>query len=147
MTAESVDRILGRFPKARVLVVGDLVLDEFVWGRAERISPEAPVPVVWAETQSYMPGGASNVANNIVSLGAACTIFGVIGDDGDGEDLKREVESRGIDPSGMAALPGRPTTIKTRVIAHNQQVVRTDSESSGSASRTSGVNSCNISGA
>jgi D-beta-D-heptose 7-phosphate kinase/D-beta-D-heptose 1-phosphate adenosyltransferase len=121
--------ILDEIRTRKVMVIGDVMLDKYVWGSVSRISPEAPVPVVDVKEETTRLGGAANVANNIVSLGAACTVFGVTGDDGDGADLKREVESRGIDSSGMAALAGRSTTIKTRVIAHNQQVVRTDRES------------------
>jgi D-beta-D-heptose 7-phosphate kinase/D-beta-D-heptose 1-phosphate adenosyltransferase len=127
--ADRLREILDGIRMNRVMVIGDLMLDKYVWGSVSRISPEAPVPVVDVSEETTRLGGAANVANNIVSLGASCTIFGVTGDDGDGADLRREIESRGIDSSGIAALAARPTTIKTRVIAHNQQVVRTDRES------------------
>ena len=128
MTVQSVKEILARFPKARVLVVGDLVLDQFVWGKAERISPEAPVPVVWAETQSYMPGGASNVVNNIVSLGGQAALCGVVGEDAHADTLVRILRDRGVDCDGILAEADRPTTVKTRIIAAHQQVVRVDWE-------------------
>ena len=121
--------ILDSIRTRKVMVIGDVMLDKYVWGAVSRISPEAPVPVVAISDETTRLGGAANVANNIVSLGASCTVFGVTGDDGDGAELKREIESRGIDASGIAGLSDRPTTIKTRVIAHNQQVVRTDRES------------------
>lgn len=121
--------ILGEIRSVNVMVIGDVMLDKYVWGSVSRISPEAPVPVVDIREETTRLGGAANVANNIVSLGAASSVFGVTGEDVDGAELRREIESRGIDPSGMAALGSRPTTIKTRVIAHNQQVVRTDRES------------------
>jgi rfaE bifunctional protein kinase chain/domain len=121
--------ILETMRSLKVMVIGDVMLDKYVWGSVSRISPEAPVPVVDITEETTRLGGAANVANNIVSLGASCTLFGVTGDDSYGAELTREIESRGIDTSGMAAARGRPTTIKTRVIAHNQQVVRTDRES------------------
>ena len=121
--------ILDAIVTRKVMVIGDVMLDRYVWGSVSRISPEAPVPVVDINEETTRLGGAANVANNIVSLGASCAVFGVTGDDGDGADLRSEIEARGIDPSGMARLSDRPTTIKTRVIAHNQQVVRTDRES------------------
>ena len=127
--ADRLSEILEAMRTAKVMVIGDVMLDKYVWGSVSRISPEAPVPVVDIREETTRLGGAANVANNIVSLGAACTVFGVTGDDGAGADLKREIEARGIDASGIASSPARPTTIKTRVIAHNQQVVRTDRES------------------
>jgi D-beta-D-heptose 7-phosphate kinase/D-beta-D-heptose 1-phosphate adenosyltransferase len=127
--AERLREILDGIPKQKVMVIGDVMLDKYVWGSVSRISPEAPVPVVDIGEETTRLGGAANVANNIASLGASSTVFGVTGDDADGGHLRREIESRGIDPSGIAALRARPTTIKTRVIAHNQQVVRTDRES------------------
>ncbi len=128
MTAKRLKDILARFREARVLVVGDLVLDEFIWGKAERISPEAPVPVVWAQTQSYMPGGASNVANNIASLGGQASLCGVVGEDSYADVLLGRLRDRGVDTDGVLAEAGRPTTVKTRIIAAHQQVVRVDRE-------------------
>ena len=116
-----------RFRRASVLVVGDLMLDEFVWGKVSRISPEAPVPVVWVQSESVMPGGAANVANNIRALGGAVTVVGVVGEDRWGDILLGELASRKIETSGVLKAR-RPTTVKTRVIAHHQQVVRVDRE-------------------
>ena len=121
--------IISNFAEAKVLVVGDLILDEFLWGDVSRISPEAPVPVVWVKRESFMPGGASNVANNLKSLRANTFIAGVIGDDERGAILKGELEQKGIDTRGIVADTSRPTTLKTRVVAHHQQVVRIDKES------------------
>ncbi len=121
--------ILDAMKTCKVMVIGDLMLDKYVWGSVSRISPEAPVPVVDISEETTRLGGAANVANNIVSLGASCTLYGVTGDDSDGVQLRREIEARGIDASGIAVSASRPTTIKTRVIAHSQQVVRTDRES------------------
>ncbi|MBI5124417.1 MAG: D-glycero-beta-D-manno-heptose-7-phosphate kinase [Candidatus Omnitrophica bacterium] len=120
--------IISNFKNANVLVIGDLILDEFVWGDVSRISPEAPVPVVWVKRESFMPGGASNVANNLRSLGARTYLAGVIGDDEYGAILKGELEQKGIDTSGIIIDEARPTTLKTRVVAGHQQVVRIDKE-------------------
>ena len=131
MKAQSAGRlngIISNFKKANVLVIGDLILDEFLWGNVSRISPEAPVPVVWVRRESFMPGGASNVANNLRSLGAKTRISGVIGNDETGAILKGELEQKGIDTQGIVAEGRRPTTLKTRVVAIHQQVVRIDKE-------------------
>lgn len=120
--------IVDRFPRARVMVIGDLILDEFIWGDVSRISPEAPVPVVWVRRESFMPGGASNVANNLRSLGAVTHIVGVVGDDERGAILRGELAAKGIDTGGIFVDGSRPTTLKTRVVAHHQQVVRIDRE-------------------
>ena len=120
--------IISNFRNANVLVIGDLILDEFIWGDVSRISPEAPVPVVWVKRESFMPGGASNVANNLSSLGAHTYLAGVVGDDERGAILKGELEQKGIDISGITTDASRPTTLKTRVVAQHQQVVRIDKE-------------------
>jgi len=120
--------LIKNFKDAKVLVVGDLILDEFMWGEVSRISPEAPVPVVWVKNESFMPGGASNVANNIRSLGAGVYLVGVIGDDDRGAILKGELAQKGINTDGVFVDVSRPTTLKTRVVAHHQQVVRIDKE-------------------
>jgi len=120
--------IISNFRDTSVLVIGDLILDEFIWGDVSRISPEAPVPVVWVKNESFMPGGASNVASNLRSLGANVYLAGVIGDDERGAILKGELEQKGIDTGGVFVDRTRPTTLKTRVVAHHQQVVRIDKE-------------------
>lgn len=124
-----IKKTVANFNKAKVLVVGDLILDEFLWGDVSRISPEAPVPVVWVKKESYMPGGASNVANNLRSLGANVRLVGIIGNDERGAVLKGELEQKGIDTSGILTDDSRPTILKTRVVAQHQQVVRIDKES------------------
>jgi len=121
-------KILNAFKKKKVLVIGDLILDRYIWGRVNRISPEAPVPVVEVTEEIFHLGGASNVANNIVSLGGHATIVGVAGgDDRGGEILRKMLEQRGIKHDGVY-WSRRPTTVKTRVIAHSQQIVRFDRE-------------------
>ncbi|HHN64335.1 MAG TPA: D-glycero-beta-D-manno-heptose-7-phosphate kinase [Nitrospirae bacterium] len=120
-------RVLNNFKKKRILVVGDIILDHYIWGLVDRISPEAPVPVVDVKEENYNLGGAANVAANIVSLGGRATVLGIRGNDIHGEVLEDLMRERGIDTSGIFT-GSRPTTVKTRVIAHNQQVVRFDRE-------------------
>jgi D-beta-D-heptose 7-phosphate kinase/D-beta-D-heptose 1-phosphate adenosyltransferase len=120
--------LISDFHQARVLVVGDLILDEFIWGTVSRISPEAPVPVVWVDSENFMPGGASNVAHNIRALGGEVFVAGIVGDDARGEVLRTLLGKRGVNCDGIFTDKERPTTQKTRVIAHHQQVVRIDRE-------------------
>lgn len=118
--------IVRNFRNSRILVIGDLVLDRYIWGKVSRISPEAPVPVVEVTDDNFMLGGAANVANNIIALGGEVTVAGVAGKDRAGQVLTQLLKDRGI---GCEIFEdSRPTTIKTRVIAHNQQVVRFDRE-------------------
>lgn len=121
-------RYIDRFQKARILVVGDVMLDHYIWGTVNRISPEAPVPVVNVTKETVLLGAAANVVNNIRSLGGQVKICGVIGRDEAGRQLERMLDAQGITTDGLIVDDGRPTTIKTRVIAHNQQVVRFDRE-------------------
>lgn len=123
-----IKKIISNFKNAKVLVIGDLILDEFIWGDVSRISPEAPVPVVWVKKESFMPGGASNVANNLRSLGADVYLAGVVGNDKYGAILKDGLDEKGVDTKGIFIDETRPTTLKTRVVAHHQQVVRIDKE-------------------
>ena len=120
--------LIRRFPEHRILVFGDLILDRYVWGSTDRISPEAPVPVVRVERESIMLGGAGNVARNLASLGAQVEVVGVAGDDGTAVDMRRLFDRWKIDTPGLVLEDGRPTTEKTRVIARAQQVVRYDRE-------------------
>ncbi len=112
----------------RVFVLGDVMLDEFVWGRVSRISPEAPVPVVQVTGQSFHLGGAGNVAANVRSLGGGVVLAGVVGRDAAGERVREALAAAGVE-SRLVELGGdRPTTVKTRIVAHGQQVVRADRE-------------------
>lgn len=124
----SLKTILNRFDKARVLVIGDLILDQYIWGSVDRVSPEAPVPVVWAKRRTYVPGGAANVANNIASLQGKACLLGVVGDDLQADTFMSALKSRSIDASGIFVEKGRQTIMKTRIIAGHQQVVRVDWE-------------------
>jgi D-beta-D-heptose 7-phosphate kinase/D-beta-D-heptose 1-phosphate adenosyltransferase len=128
MRRSRLEEILAQFPARRVLVVGDCMLDEYLWGRVSRISPEAPVMVVEQERTTYAAGGASNVAVNVVALGAAARMAGLVGEDAMGERLCEELGRIGVDTAGVLRVPGRPTTRKTRIVAHSQQVVRVDLE-------------------
>lgn len=121
-------QIIDKFVGRRLAVIGDSMVDRFLWGRVDRISPEAPVPVVRVEKETVKLGGAANVAANIRALGAEAVLFGICGPDEAGRQLRGLLTERGIDDSGLVDCPGRPTTIKTRIIAHNQQVVRADRE-------------------
>ncbi|MCX5687879.1 MAG: D-glycero-beta-D-manno-heptose-7-phosphate kinase [Candidatus Omnitrophica bacterium] len=128
MKIDKLKRIISKFSNTKVLVIGDLILDEFVWGEVSRISPEAPVPVVWVKSESFMPGGAANVANNIASLGAKAYIAGITGSDERAGILKEGLTEKGINIDGIITDDSRPTTLKTRVVANHQQVVRIDRE-------------------
>jgi len=119
---------LKRLEGARAVAVGDVMLDEYVWGHVSRISPEAPVPVVDVQGRSHVPGGAANVAAGVVALGGAAVLGGVAGTDEPGARLREALAEIGVGADGVLRLDGRATTTKTRVIAHNQQVVRTDFE-------------------
>ncbi len=128
-TEQHLDRLLREFPGRRIAVVGDLMVDRYYWGAVRRVSPEAPVPVVEVESESVRLGGAANVANNIRALGGAPLLVGAIGDDHPGEVLRELVSGQALGVEGLVVDPGRPTTIKTRVIARDQHVVRIDNES------------------
>jgi rfaE bifunctional protein kinase chain/domain len=128
LNTDRAKQILDGFSGKRIVVVGDVMLDEYVWGQASRISPEAPVIVVDAERQTQVPGGAANVVNNLCALGAVGVIFGVVGDDEAGRTLSSALADEGAETIGLLIEYGRPTTRKTRVFAHSQQVVRVDHE-------------------
>lgn len=121
-------KIIENFPKARVLVVGDIIVDHFVWGKVSRLSPEAPVPIVEVTKENFVPGGSGNVSCNIASLAGQAFLCGVIGNDGMGHLMKEQLQSMGIDTAGVFVDDGIPTIQKTRIIAQVQQVVRIDRE-------------------
>ena len=130
------DHILHRARELSVLVAGDLMLDEFVWGKVARISPEAPVPVVEVERETEYPGGAANVARNLRAFAAEVAVMGVVGEDAAAERVRRHLTEDGIDISAVQSCSGRPTTVKTRIIARHQQIVRVDREHSAPPSDT-----------
>lgn len=121
--------IVPCFKAKNILVVGDLILDHHIFGKVERVSPEAPVPVVWASKENFVCGGAANVGLNLRALGAKVSLCGVIGRDSQGQTLFNHIKKNKIDTSLVVKDATRPTTIKSRVIANNQQVVRVDWES------------------
>ena len=128
LTAKRVRKVLGTAQKCRVLVVGDVMLDQFIWGSVGRISPEAPVPVVEFERESFMPGGAANAARNLTALQVKTELFGTVGHDDAARRLKALLTEQYIGCSGLIAHAARPTSLKTRIVAHKQQLVRIDRE-------------------
>ncbi len=128
MKLERVEELLHQISSKRVLVIGDLMLDEFVWGRVSRISPEAPVPVVEVIRESYYPGGAANVARNVREFTPSVFVMGLLGKDSHGEKLKKLLGENGIGLDGLQEETSFQTIVKTRIIARQQQVVRVDRE-------------------
>lgn len=128
LSPRRLEKLLDGFAQVRLLVVGDLVLDEYVRGEVERVSPEAPVPVVQVIGESLVLGGAGNVVRNVVALGGSVSFCAVVGDDSAGSKATDLLKNLGVDPAGLVVCEGRPTTRKTRVVARNQQIVRFDRE-------------------
>jgi D-beta-D-heptose 7-phosphate kinase/D-beta-D-heptose 1-phosphate adenosyltransferase len=127
------EEIVAQFAQLRATVVGDVMLDRYVVGRVRRISPEAPVPIVEVDRTFHRPGGAGNVAANLTRLGASTTLVATVGDDPDGAALREILESNDIAPDSLVVGGSRVTTVKTRVIAQGQQIVRVDQEMSRSS--------------
>ncbi len=125
---QSIDQLFEQFRTLKVGVIGDVMLDSYMWGHVDRISPEAPVPVVLLDRKEYRLGGAANVALNLRSLGAPVTLFSVVGADEEAERLKKMLEDQSIQTSGLIQTNNRITTNKTRIISRNQQMMRLDSE-------------------
>jgi rfaE bifunctional protein kinase chain/domain len=119
---------LEKLPGQKILVLGDLMLDQWMWGHVSRISPEAPVPVVDVNKTTYTPGGAANVVCNLLSLGCEVTVAGLVGTDETGQRLRGLLQEHGAHCQGLVLNDQRRTTVKTRIIAHSQQVVRVDQE-------------------
>jgi rfaE bifunctional protein kinase chain/domain len=134
---QSMVKAIQTFPNYKVLVVGDIMMDEFLWGEVSRISPEAPVPIVKVEKETFLLGGAANVVNNLLGLKGQVLLTGVIGSDGMGRRFLKKLHSLNTTTEGIVVEEGRPTAIKTRVIAHHQQVVRVDREKVGPISKES----------
>jgi D-beta-D-heptose 7-phosphate kinase/D-beta-D-heptose 1-phosphate adenosyltransferase len=120
--------LIDAWSGVRLLVLGDLVLDEYVWGDAERVSPEAPVPVVHVREETVVLGGAANVARNVVALGGQVCFCSIVGDDDAGALARELLQELGVEADGLVVARGRPTTRKTRVVARAQQIVRFDRE-------------------
>lgn len=122
------NNIFEKFNSLNVLIIGDVMIDSYIWGKVDRISPEAPVPIVRVTKKEDRLGGAANVALNIQSLGAKPLICAIIGNDFDGENFISLLKKQGLSDEGVLKIKGRPTTVKTRIIAHHQQIVRVDAE-------------------
>lgn len=137
ITKKKLLKIIESFPCSGVLVVGDVMVDHFIWGKVSRISPEAPVPVVDVHKDSMMLGGCANVLNTIYAMGGKVYVAGVIGADAVGKELLKQLKEREISTNGIMIEKGRPTTLKTRIVAHGQQVVRFDKESRKPIPKTS----------
>jgi D-beta-D-heptose 7-phosphate kinase/D-beta-D-heptose 1-phosphate adenosyltransferase len=135
MSRTSLLHHVARFSRCRVLILGDVMLDEYMWGAVSRISPEAPVPVVAVQSESVKVGGAGNVATNVAALGGRATLVGLVGNDAAAERLSQELELHGVKSDGLVEDRSRPTTIKSRVVAGSQHVVRFDRESDAPVSR------------
>ena len=128
MDLKRLRQILDRASSKRILVIGDLMLDEFVWGKVARISPEAPVPVVEVTGESFFPGGAANVARNLREFLSKVSVVGLIGKDRNGQQLRELLGKGKIDISDSIEDEKAPTIVKTRIIARHQQIVRVDRE-------------------
>lgn len=127
-TFKRIEEIIENWQGKRIAVLGDIMLDHYLWGIVERISPEAPVPVVSVQRETHLLGGGANVALNLKKLGVSPIVIGLLGEDSAGEEMKKLLSISGIDGSCIETDQYRPTTIKTRIIAHHQQVVRADKE-------------------
>jgi len=130
-----IGKLSNRFKELSTLVVGDIILDEYFWGKVDRISPEAPVPVVTVKKETQLLGGAANVVNNIQSLGGQVFLSGLVGEDERGRKILNLLEERGVPTGGVFIDPRRLTTVKTRIVAHSQQVVRFDRENEAPVSQ------------
>ena len=120
--------IFEKFNSLNIMIIGDVMMDSYIWGKVERVSPEAPVPVVKVSKKENRLGGAANVALNVQSLGGMPFICAIIGDDKDGDEFLSLLQSQNLSDQGILKIQDRPTTVKTRIIAHNQQIVRVDAE-------------------
>jgi rfaE bifunctional protein kinase chain/domain len=127
-TRDALKRSVDGLCNTKVIVIGDIMMDEYIWGDVSRISPEAPVPIVEIKKETKMFGGAANVINNIASLGGTPILCGVVGEDPTGSEILKIMTQQCLRTDGIITEAGRPTSIKTRVVAHNQQVVRFDRE-------------------
>jgi len=134
---QTVSDLIEKFSVLKVLIIGDLMVDSYTWGKVSRISPEAPVPVVNVIRRESRLGGAGNVVLNIASLGPTAVICSVIGDDAPGRELQKIILDSNLSIEGLIVEPGRMTTVKERIIAGSQQVVRVDSETENSISSSS----------
>lgn len=143
---ERLEVLLDKAREVRILVVGDVMLDVYLRGAASRISPEAPVPVVRVDDEWRALGGAANVAANVAALGTSCSIIGCVGADRAGAELRAELERAGIAHAGLITVRGRPTTVKTRILANRQQVARYDREDEADVDEDTALALCRVIG-
>ncbi|HZM02659.1 MAG TPA: D-glycero-beta-D-manno-heptose-7-phosphate kinase [Candidatus Saccharimonadales bacterium] len=136
LSAVRLRQLMDAAARSRILVLGDVMLDHFLWGKVGRISPEAPVPVVEFERESYIPGGAGNVARNLADLKVATELLGAVGNDDSAMQLKQVLQHERIGCSGLFSCENRTTSVKTRIIAHRQQMVRVDRETKADIDET-----------
>lgn len=129
MDKKEVNQIFERFAQMRAIVIGDAMLDTYLWGKVERLSPEAPVPIVSVTRRENRLGGAANVSLNLLALGATPILFSVIGDDENGKEFEHLLEKRGLSKKGIFVDPERNTTVKNRIVSSGKQIVRVDEES------------------
>ena len=137
-----ISELFNSFDKLNMLIIGDVMIDAYLWGRVDRISPEAPVPIVSVTKKEYRLGGAANVALNLQALGATPFICALVGDDKEGDEFIQLLKNAEISNLGIVKIADRPTTVKTRVIGHNQQILRIDAETDGEISRSNSRQRC-----
>ncbi|MFO7922085.1 MAG: bifunctional ADP-heptose synthase [Bacteroidales bacterium] len=135
MNSKEIKSIFDRFGDLNIMIIGDVMIDSYMWGRVERISPEAPIPIISVTKRESRPGGAANVALNVQSLGAKPVLLSVTGNDDRRELFFELMKEKGMDTSGILVSDDRKTTVKTRVISSNQQLLRVDEENSDKISR------------
>ena len=128
MLKDRFNEVISKFMSKKILVIGDLMLDTYLIGRSDRISPEAPVPIIQVNKVEHNLGGAANVALNLSSLGCKVSLVGLIGDDPEGQVFRALLDKSNIDLTSLVQSENRPTTVKSRIISHGQQVIRTDRE-------------------
>jgi rfaE bifunctional protein kinase chain/domain len=133
MTRSAIENFFTHLPQLRLLVVGDVMSDAYAWGESNRMSPEAPVPVIEIKSTEHRPGGAANVALNLRSMGVTCSLVGLVGNDEAGALLRKQLKDAGIQTEGLVVTSTRPTTIKTRLMIGQQQLARIDHESTSEA--------------
>src|SRR6056297_249313 len=128
MKTHAIEAVFDCFNQKKVLIIGDVMIDSYMWGNVDRISPEAPIPVVSISDKESRLGGASNVARNIKSLGAKPLMCSVIGKDVNGDEFLRQMAAEGMVSDGIVRIPDRPTSVKTRIISSSQHLLRVDEE-------------------
>lgn len=135
MKPQEINDFFSQLPHLKVVVIGDVMVDAYAWGHSDRMSPEAPVPVVQIKNTENRPGGAANVALNLVALGVEVALVSLVGTDAHGKQLSLQLANEGVNATGLIASEARPTTIKTRIMSGNRQLLRIDEESTADANQ------------